>query len=42
MKNDILFSDIKREFEGFEVSKLDMCGLTIDNKEAFLMCLLIA
>ena len=40
IKNDILFSDIKREFQESEVSKLDLCGLNVDNKEAFLMCLL--
>ena len=40
IKNKILFSDLKFFFEGVNVSKLNMNGLNIDNKEAFLMCLL--
>ena len=40
VKNKILLLDIKNEFESINVSKLNMNGLDIDNKEAFLMCLL--
>ena len=40
VKNKILLSDIKKEFQNTKVSKLNMNGLDIDNKEAFLMCLL--
>ena len=40
IKNKVLFLDIKKEFKGINVSKLNMNGLNIDNKEAFLMCLL--
>ena len=40
VKNKVLLFDIKKEFEGIKVSRLNMSGLNIDNKEAFLMCLL--
>jgi len=40
IKNKILLSDLKKNFKGINVSNLDMNGLNIDNKEAFLMCLL--
>ena len=40
IKNKVLFSDIKNELNGINVYHFNMNGLNVDNKEAFLMCLM--
>ncbi len=40
VKNTVLFDDLKNEFKNMKVEKFRFNGLNIDNKEAFLICLL--
>jgi len=40
VKNNTLFSDLCNEFKYLKVKKMDFNNINIDNKEAFLMCLM--